>query len=120
MKRRGLRSEVRVEPTTDMVGVWGACDCTGDAGRVADGVCEALRKGSETEVMTMCGRLYVSWSTSMARSRDAESVILTPERSLHSARVYGVSVWLADGEEDGYDGKTHSASNWLGSIRSAW
>lgn len=29
----------------------------GDAGRVEDGVCEALRKGSETEVMTMCGRL---------------------------------------------------------------
>lgn len=82
---------MRVEPTTDIVDVIGGCDCVGDAGRVEDGVWEALRMGSETDVITMCGRLYVSCKTSMARSRDAESVILTPDKSLYTARICQVS-----------------------------
>lgn len=83
------------DPTTDMVFVVGATDCTGDCGRdEIDGVVLVLvlvfadspPSGRETDVITMCGILYRSWSTWIACEREAESVILTSERSLGGTR----------------------------------
>lgn len=43
--------------------------------------------GRDTDVMTTCGTPYSWCRTRMACSREAESVILTPERSLRQKVV---------------------------------
>lgn len=106
LNRRDLPVDVRVEPTTDMV-------CAG--GRLSGEACSAVR-GSDTDVMTICGRLYLECRVSTAVRSEAKSVILTSESNLTHCMSVGDYGVITSG---GGSAMTYSASNWLGSIRSA-
>ena len=72
LNKRDLPVDVRVEPTTDIV----------REGGVLSGAACCVFRGSDTDVMTMCGRLYLECRVSTAVRSEAKSVILTSESSL--------------------------------------
>lgn len=82
LNRRDLPFDVRVDPTTDMVRERGGLP----------GVSCCVFRGSDTDVMTMCGRLYLECRVSTAVRSEAKSVILTSESSLfwgHISESFG-------------------------------